>query len=153
MTLRMPNRPRAPVTFTISDLRHWNVFARSQLALDAESAAVVRWEPYDNNNLGQKMRGLARFAHTGELFGWTGQALAGGACVGGVFLVGTGLSLAVRRLFGWRLWQRLRSPQVASALGAGAAGGAGTAGRMGAEAEAGRAGGAGVGDYGDVPIR
>ena len=44
--------------------------------------------------------------HTGELFGLTGQIVAGVASTGGVVLVWTGLSLAVRRFFTWRARRR-----------------------------------------------
>lgn len=101
MTMRLPNRVGAPVAFTITDATQWNAFARSQLTLDSTSAEIIRWEPYGNNSLGQKVRGWLRFAHTGELGGITGQTLAGFACIGGAMLVWTGLSLAWRRLIGW----------------------------------------------------
>jgi uncharacterized iron-regulated membrane protein len=71
----------------------------------------VQWQPYEGSNLGQKVRGWLRFAHTGELGGLTGQIIAGVGCLGGVFLVCTGLSLAFRRLWSWSLWKRLRSPR------------------------------------------
>jgi uncharacterized iron-regulated membrane protein len=47
-----------------------------------------------------------RFLHTGEAGGWPGQTLAGLASAGAAVLVYTGLSLALRRLFGWRARQR-----------------------------------------------
>jgi uncharacterized iron-regulated membrane protein len=115
VTMRLPDRPRAPVSFTMNDARHWNSFARSQLTLDAATGDVVRWEPYAGQSRGQKWRGWVRFAHTGELGGIVGQALAGIASLGGVVLVWTGLALAFRRLVGWRLWRRLAVPaRVAS---------------------------------------
>ena len=110
VTMRLPERPRAPVSFTMNDARHWNAFARSQLALDAATGDVVRWEPYAEQSRGQKWRGWVRFGHTGELGGVAGQSLAGIACLGGVVLVWTGLALAFRRLVGWRLWRRLAGP-------------------------------------------
>ena len=67
----------------------------------------MQWQPYENNSLGQKVRGWLRFAHTGELGGLVGQVVAGAGCLGGVFLVYTGLSLALRRLLNWALWTRL----------------------------------------------
>ena len=112
--MRLPDRPRAPVSFTMNDARHWNTFARSQLTLDAATGDIVRWEPYAGQSRGQKWRGWVRFGHTGELGGIVGQALAGIASLGGVVLVWTGLALAFRRLVGWRLWRRLAVPaQVA----------------------------------------
>jgi uncharacterized iron-regulated membrane protein len=86
------------MTFSIVDARSWNPFARSQLTVDPATASTIRWEPYEETSLGQKARGWVRYAHTGELFGLTGQILAGIACVGGVVLVWTGLMLSARRL-------------------------------------------------------
>jgi uncharacterized iron-regulated membrane protein len=98
ITARLPARAGAPIAFSIVDARSWNAFARSQLTVDAKTAAVVKWEPYDEQSRGQKWRGWVRFGHTGELAGLPGQLIAGVACVGGAFLVWTGLALAVRRL-------------------------------------------------------
>ena len=114
VTMRLPERPRAPVSFTMNDASHWNAFARSQLALDAATGDIVRWEPYDGQSRGQQWRGWVRFGHTGELGGVAGQALAGIACLGGVILVWTGLALAWRRLVGWRLWRRIGIPAQAA---------------------------------------
>jgi uncharacterized iron-regulated membrane protein len=102
MVMRLPARPGAPVAFTITDAAHWNQFARSQLILDGKTGDVVRWEPYAATSRGQKVRGWMRFAHTGELGGVFAQAVAGVACVGGAFLVWTGLALALRRVRAWR---------------------------------------------------
>ena len=101
ITLRLPNRPGAPVAFTLTDGRSWNRFARSELALDAMTGAIVRWQPYEGTSRGQKARGWARYGHTGELGGVAAQTLAGLACLGGVVLVWTGVSLTLRRFFGW----------------------------------------------------
>ncbi|HEY7285753.1 MAG TPA: PepSY-associated TM helix domain-containing protein, partial [Vicinamibacterales bacterium] len=108
ITVRFPNRSGAPVAFTISDGASWNRFARSQLTLDAATGEVRQWQPYEAGSLGQKTRGWLRFAHTGELGGPVGQLIAGFGCVGGVFLVWTGLSLAVRRFLNWPLWSGRR---------------------------------------------
>jgi hypothetical protein len=43
-----------------------------------------------------------RFAHTGELGGIPGEAVAGLASAGGGFLVWTGIALSLRRLAAWR---------------------------------------------------
>ena len=109
MTMRVPERRGAPVTFTMSDAQNSNAFARSQLTLNAETAEVARWEPYAETSRGQKWRGWVRFGHTGELGGVAGQSLAAVACLGGVLLVWTGFSLAFRRLIGWRWWRRPKS--------------------------------------------
>jgi len=109
LSMRLPTREDGPVAFTITDGANWNAFARSNLTLNAATGDVIQWQPYEGNNLGQKVRGWLRFGHTGELGGLTGQIIAGLGCLGGVFLVGTGLSLAFRRLWNWSLWRRLQS--------------------------------------------
>jgi uncharacterized iron-regulated membrane protein len=113
ITVRPPNRPGAPVAFTIVDGRSWNVFARSQLTVDAASGAGIRWEPYDDTSRGQKARLFVRFSHTGEIGGIVAQTIAGIACIGGAFLVWTGLALACRRVLGSRmLLDRVRARVV-----------------------------------------
>ena len=112
ITLRIPARAGAPLAFTIVDGASWNPMARSQLTLDAATGAVRQWQPYAGQSLGQRARGWMRLGHTGELFGLTGQIVAGLACAGGVVLVWTGVSLAVRRLFAWRA-RRVRVVAIA----------------------------------------
>jgi uncharacterized iron-regulated membrane protein len=109
MTLRLPPRPGGPVAISMSDRDHWNSYARSTLTLDGRTGADLRWEPYAATSLGQKARGWLRFAHTGELGGLTGEALAGVASAGGAFLVWTGVALALRRLSAWRARRRADS--------------------------------------------
>jgi uncharacterized iron-regulated membrane protein len=118
VSMRLPNREGAPVAFTITDGANWNAFARSNLTLNSVSGDIVQWQPYESNSLGQKLRGWLRFAHTGELGGLPGQIVAGLGCLGGVFLVYTGLSLACRRLWNWTLWKRLGLASVSLALAA-----------------------------------
>ena len=105
--LRLPARPGGPVSISLSDRGYWNSFARSTLTF--ESSGDVRWEPYAQISLGQKVRGWMRFAHTGELGGLAGEAVAGLASAGGAFLVWTGLALALRRLAAWRSRRAARS--------------------------------------------
>jgi len=123
LAMRLPAREGAPAAFTITDGASWNAFARSNLTLNSVSGDIVQWQPYEGNSLGQKLRGWLRFAHTGELGGLPGQVIAGFGCLGGVFLVYTGLSLACRRLWNWTLWKRFgirarRSPGVPSTASA-----------------------------------
>ena len=106
ITLRVPARAGAPLAFTMVDGASWNPMARSQLTLDAATLDVRQWQPYAGQSLGQRARGWMRFGHTGELFGLTGQIVAGIGSVGGVVLVWTGLSLAVRRFVAWRARRR-----------------------------------------------
>ena len=99
LTMRLPGRDGAPVAFTITEGSNSNAFARFEPdAATARAARSCNGKPYANNTLGQKIRGWLRFAHTGELGGLAGQIIAGLGCLGGVFLVYTGLALACRRL-------------------------------------------------------
>ena len=60
----------------------------------------MRTEGFATYNTGKKLRTIARFLHTGEVLGLTGQAVAGLASLGGAILVWTGGSLAIRRMAG-----------------------------------------------------
>jgi uncharacterized iron-regulated membrane protein len=117
ITLRVPARASAPLTVTITDGASWNPFARSQLTVDGLTGEVRQWQPYAAQSLGQRARGWVRFGHTGELFGLPGQVLAGIGCLGGVFLVGTGVSLAVRRFAAWSARRRAAARRPALAVG------------------------------------
>jgi uncharacterized iron-regulated membrane protein len=101
ITLQLPSKPDAPVTFAIDRGNGGQPQLRAQLTLDRATGEVVRWEPYSNNTLGRRLRSWLRFAHTGEVYGLTGQTIAALASAGGALLVYTGLSLALRRLFAW----------------------------------------------------
>jgi uncharacterized iron-regulated membrane protein len=101
ITLQLPSKPDAPVTFAIDRGNGGQPQLRSQLTLDRATGGVVRWEQYSNNTLGRRMRSWLRFAHTGEVYGLTGQTIAMLASLGGALLVYTGLALALRRLRAW----------------------------------------------------
>ncbi len=101
VSLRMPNSPDAPLTFTIDEGDGGQPHKRSQLTLDRKTGEVARWEPFSSYTAGRKLRSFLRFAHTGEVAGVVGQTVAGLASLGGAFLVWTGISLALRRLRAW----------------------------------------------------
>lgn len=88
--------------FTIDEGKYWNVFGRSTLTIDAKTGEVAKWESYGEQNAGRQLRSWMRFTHTGESFGIIGQIVGFIACVGGAFLVWTGISLALRRFGNWR---------------------------------------------------
>jgi uncharacterized iron-regulated membrane protein len=100
ITLRLP--PGKEAAFTIDEGKSWNIFGRSTLAIDVKSAEVAKWEPYAAQNSGRQIRSWMRFTHTGESGGFIGQLIGFIACLGGAFLVYTGLSLALRRFSRWR---------------------------------------------------
>jgi uncharacterized iron-regulated membrane protein len=102
ITLQVPAKPDAPVTFAIDRGNGGQPHLRGTLALDRATGEVARWEPASNNTAGRRLRSWLRFAHTGEVYGLVGQTIAGVVSLGGAFLVYTGLSLAWRRLYAWR---------------------------------------------------
>jgi len=75
---------------------------RATLTLDRATGAEVKWDTFADNNLGFKLRIMARVAHTGEVGGLPIQALAGLVSLGGAVLVYTGIALSLRRLTAWR---------------------------------------------------
>lgn len=97
LLLRLPQPQASHVTITLEEATSLHPYPRSQLTLDATTAAVVQWEPYAKANLGRKLRAWVRPVHTGEAAGFPGQILAMLASAGGVVLVWTGLALAWRR--------------------------------------------------------
>ena len=101
ITLQLPTKPDAPVTFTIDRGDGGQPQKRAQLTLARPTGEVVRWEPFSSQTLGRRLRSYLRFAHTGEVWGVAGQTIAGLASLGGAVLVYTGLALAWRRLRGW----------------------------------------------------
>ena len=91
-----------PMAFTIDRGTGGQPQMRGTLTLDRATATVVRWETFESQSTGRQLRTFLRFAHTGEFFGLAGQTIAGLASAGGVVLVWTGISLALRRLGNWR---------------------------------------------------
>jgi uncharacterized iron-regulated membrane protein len=102
ITIQLPAKADAPVSFAIDRGNGGQPHLRSQLTLARANGDVVRWEPASNNTAGRRLRSWLRFAHTGEVYGVLGQTVAGLASLGGSFLVYTGLSLAWRRFYSWR---------------------------------------------------
>jgi uncharacterized iron-regulated membrane protein len=100
ISLRLPIAKDTAV-FTIDEGIYWNIFGRSTLTVDAKTAGVSKWEPYGELNSGRQLRTWFRFTHTGESGGLIGQFIGFIACIGGAFLVYTGISLAIRRFSRW----------------------------------------------------
>jgi uncharacterized iron-regulated membrane protein len=66
--------------------------------LNPVTGAVVKKSIFADGSLGQRLRAFVRFGHTGEYYGFAGQAIAAFASLGACILVYTGLSLSIRRL-------------------------------------------------------
>ena len=69
---------------------------RDTLVFDP-SGNLVRTDLFAQQSLGRKSRLVGRFLHTGEIFGFVGEFVALLACLAGMLLVYTGISLSIRR--------------------------------------------------------
>jgi uncharacterized iron-regulated membrane protein len=98
ITTRLATVATAPIVLTVDEGYGGQPQRRHTLTADRESGAILKDETFDGLSAGRRARSWLRFAHTGEFYGLGGQTIAGLASAGGVFLVYTGLALAVRRL-------------------------------------------------------
>lgn len=101
INMRVPANLRAPVVFAIDAGDGGQPQLRSTLTLERATGAVEEYEAFADQSLGRRLRSIARFGHTGEVLGLTGQTIAGLATAGAVVLVWTGIALALRRFRGW----------------------------------------------------
>jgi uncharacterized iron-regulated membrane protein len=102
ISFRAPRSPGGPITASITESVSWGAAPRSQLSLNPQSAAVVKWEPYSEQNSGRRLRMWIIPLHTGRAWGWFGQTLAGVGALGAAVLVWTGLALMWRRFRTWK---------------------------------------------------
>jgi uncharacterized iron-regulated membrane protein len=119
ISLPLPTKSDAPLTFTIDRGNGGQPHKRAQLTLDRKSGEVVRWEPFSGYTAGRRLRSYLRFAHTGEVAGVIGQTIAGLASAGGIALVLTGLALAWRRFRAWAAKRRGRAVSAPSQVESG----------------------------------
>ncbi|MBE2215119.1 MAG: PepSY domain-containing protein [Opitutaceae bacterium] len=93
--------PRGPqaLTVTIRESGSWPRTATTTLTLDPFTGEALRRETFSDLSVARQIRSWTRFLHTGQALGWGGQFIAGLACLGGLFLVYTGVALSVRRFF------------------------------------------------------
>lgn len=114
LTLQLPEKPDAPVVFSIDRGDGGQPQKRAQLSLDRATGEVVLWEPFSSNTPGRRLRSILRFAHTGEVLGIPGQTLAGLVTLGAVILVWTGVALSLRRFVAWRGRRNRPAPPATS---------------------------------------
>jgi len=68
------------------------------LELAGSDGSATDWRTFADNSPGSRARSNIRFLHTGEVFGFVGQTIAGLASLAACLLVWTGLAMAWRRL-------------------------------------------------------
>jgi hypothetical protein len=77
--LRFAPSDSGSVIASIQGSDAFHSFQRSQLMLDRATGAVVKWEPYNGNSTGRKLRTWVRGLHglhIGEAFGFASQTAA-----------------------------------------------------------------------------
>jgi uncharacterized iron-regulated membrane protein len=92
-----PSKGVAAPTVMVREANAWPRTASTTLVVDPFTGTVVRRSGYRDLPAAQQVRSWTRFLHTGEAVGWWGQLVAGLACLGGCFLVYTGVALSWRR--------------------------------------------------------
>lgn len=97
-TLTLPPAEARQVQIEIDHGNGAQAQLRHTLSLDRTTGTIVGRRGFADQPEAQRLRGIARFLHTGEVLGFWGQTLAGLASLAGALLVWTGLALAWRRL-------------------------------------------------------
>jgi uncharacterized iron-regulated membrane protein len=110
ITLNVARDANAPVSASIDAGTGGQPQRRTQYLLNRATGAVVKTTNFADGSLGQRLRAFVRFGHTGEYYGWAGQAIAAAASLGACVLVYTGLSLSIRRLITTLKRRRTTSP-------------------------------------------
>ena len=99
----LPEAGAETISLTIDEGNGGQPQLRHSLTLDRVTGDESSWVPFTDQAPGVQARRWVRFLHTGEALGITGQTIAGLASAAGVMLVWTGLALALRRFFRWRI--------------------------------------------------
>lgn len=95
----LPSSAMATAVFNVDNGNGGEPQKRVTIALDTLTGKVVEQRTFEQMSEYRKARSYIRFLHTGEVFGLTGQTLAGIASLLACFLVYTGSMLS------WRRWK------------------------------------------------
>lgn len=109
LSLRIPASSDAPFIFTIDRGTAGQPQYRGILTVSRDGAPP-RWDTFASQTAGRRLRSISRFLHTGEVLGMAGQTVAGLATLGGIFLVWTGIALAIRRALAARRRRERQAP-------------------------------------------
>ncbi|MCA8901089.1 MAG: PepSY domain-containing protein [Hyphomonas sp.] len=104
LTLPAPAAPHIAVT--VDRGNGAQASARTALLVSRDAARPGVTVAVDASTPAGRARRFVRFLHTGEVYGWIGQTIAGLASLAAVVLVYTGLSLGIRRLVRMRRTSR-----------------------------------------------
>lgn len=98
MSLSLPDANDRTMSIAIDQGNGGQPQLRHTLVLDRVTGEVADWQPFSSQSPGLRTRSIIRFLHTGEVFGLTGQTIAGLVSLASLVMVWTGLALAWRRL-------------------------------------------------------
>ncbi len=101
MTTRLATSAKAPVSIAVDEGYGGQPQLRTTFTFDRATGSLEKAENFKSLSSGRRLRSWLRFAHTGEIYGLTGQTIAGLVSAGAVVLVYTGIALALRRLAAW----------------------------------------------------
>lgn len=103
-----------PLTLTIDEGYGGQPQKRDTLTV-SRAGEIEKSEKFSDLSAGRRLRSWLRFAHTGEIYGLTGQTIAGLVSAGAVVLVYTGMALALRRFTAWLRRRRVPVDQLPKA--------------------------------------
>jgi uncharacterized iron-regulated membrane protein len=98
LTLTLPAAKQTSINVEIDRGNGAQAFKRHTLSLDRATGEVLKVQNFADMPEAQRLRGISRFLHTGEVLGVWGQTIAGLASFAALFMVWTGFALSWRRL-------------------------------------------------------
>jgi uncharacterized iron-regulated membrane protein len=98
LTLNLPAANQTSIQVEIDRGNGAQAFKRHRLSLDRTTGDVIGVQNFVDTPEAQRLRGITRFLHTGEVLGFWGQTVAGLASLAALFMVWTGFALSWRRL-------------------------------------------------------
>lgn len=98
LSVKLPNGQAARVVMTVDTGNGTQLSRQTTYTVSRVSGEVLGVSGAEDQPAGRRARVFLRFLHTGEVYGFIGQSLAGLASLASVFLFYTGFALAYRRL-------------------------------------------------------
>lgn len=98
LSVKLPNGQAARVVMTVDTGNGTQLSRQTTYTVSRVSGEVLGVSGAEDQPAGRRARVFLRFLHTGEVYGFVGQTLAGLASLASVFLFYTGFALAYRRL-------------------------------------------------------
>lgn len=98
LSVKLPNGQAARVVMTVDTGNGTQLSRQTTYTVSRVSGELLGVSGAEDQPAGRRARVFLRFLHTGEVYGFIGQTLAGLASLASVFLFYTGFALAYRRL-------------------------------------------------------